>query len=474
MKKILSVLGIALLAGTLGANGQVNRERRCGAQQLHQQMIANDPSWLEKFKAQQNGIEEKAQQYLQSQEMNQLGKTTGISAVPVIFHIVVDTAQYLSMGGATGIAKRCDSQIVILNRDFNRQNPDSTLIPTGWKSLYGNAGIRFALARRTPAGICTPGYEIKIITSTGYSNINDAFPEAKVASTGLASWDVNKYYNVWCINFIGAAASLLGITQPKSFTTPGTVNETGVCILYNTLGKGGTGTGTFNPPYDKGRTLTHETGHFFEIWHPWGDDGGSCPTWSSTSGTCSSGIGQDDGISDTPPESDATYGAPAYTITGGTVSDCCQMNGVTNTQPIGIACLSYMDYTNDAAMYMFTKLQAAAMASTIIPTTSTYYSLTQNPSLLVCPGTLVETMETGSTLNVYPNPTSGLINVTVNASAEVLNEIAVLNVLGQEVTTVKGAARDNYTIDLSGMSKGLYSVRFTFATGTVTRKVVVQ
>ena len=478
MKKILFFVAGALLLGHSGAMGQTSQIKRCGAQQMHKQMIEQDPSWAQKFEEQKANLETDALNYLQMTADGSLHKTTTISAIPVIFHIVVDTTQYLSMGGATGIKKRCDSQIAILNRDFNRQNSDSTLIPSLWKPLYGNVGIHFALALRDPNGVCSPGYEVKIISSTGFSNINSAFPEAKTAGTGLPAWDVNKYFNVWCINFTGSASSLLGITLPKIYTSGSTVNQAGVCITYPTLGKGGTGTGTFMPPYNLGRTLTHETGHYFEIWHPWGDDGGKCSTYSSTatvnSITCVSGVGSDDGISDTPPESDAVYGTPTYSITGGTEYDCCKMNGSTNMQPMGIACLSYMDYTDDNAMYMFTTMQAATMASKVLVTGSTYYSLTQNPSLLICPTASVEQVSAGTSLNVYPNPTSGLVNVTVNSMAENLKEITVLNIMGQEVLTVKGQQKDNYILDLSGMSKGVYMVKFNFESGSVTRKVSVQ
>ena len=479
MKKNLLLLGSALLFCSSAMIAQTTQVRRCAAQQMHQAMIASDPAWAQKFESQRAALQSDAENYMQMVgDQGSAEKTTTISAIPVIFHIVVDTTQYNSLGGATGIAKRCDSQIAILNRDFNRQNSDSTLIPSGWKPLYGNAGIHFGLARRDPNGVCTPGYEIKIITATGFSNINSAFPEAKTAATGLPSWDVTKYYNVWCINFTGSASSLLGITLPKSSTSGSNINQEGVCILYNTLGKGGTGTGSYFAPYDKGRTLTHETGHFFEIWHPWGDDGGKCTTYSSTATvngiTCVGGMGSDDGLSDTPPESDAVYGAPTYNVTGGTEYDCCKMNGTTNMQPIGIACLSFMDYTDDAAMYLFTTMQAAAMASKVLVASGENYQLTQNPSLLVCPTAIVEQVSAGASLNVYPNPTAGLVNITVNSLAEDLKNITVLNILGQEVATVNGEKKDNYVIDLSGMSKGVYVLKFNFASGSVTRKVTLQ
>jgi len=490
MKKILLILGGATILSSSMTFGQTPTIKRCGVEQMHEYMISQDPSWAQRFADQKASLQAQADAYEAAKAMTGNEKTTTVSAIPVVFHIVLDSAQFLSMGGATGIAKRCDSQIAVLNRDFNKQNYDSTLIPTHWKSLYGNAGIHFGLALTSPTGVCTPGYEIKIITSSGFSNMNNAFPEAKTSATGLAAWDVTQYYNVWCINFTGSASSLLGITVPKSQTGLGGYpsNEEGVCILYSSLGctgpnsgvaPGGSsiiygtpaaGTGTYAgggwfQPYNLGRTLTHETGHFLEIWHTWGDDGGLCP-WSSGGG--------DDGLTDTPPESDAVYGNPAYTVTGGTYTDACKLNGTTNTQPNGIACLSYMDYTDDDAMHLFTPNQASTMAAQVLVSTGENYSLTQHPNLLTCPTAITTVMPTGSSLNIFPNPTSGMLNITVNSSVENVKSISVLNIMGQQIMTITGEPVDNYTIDMTSLSKGIYFVKCEFEGGSVTRKVVLQ
>ena len=483
MKRILLLLGVGILLHSALAAQALQHPQKCGMQQMHEAMIANNPAYAAKLAEQKASLQAAAESYLQSRLNASEERTTSVSAVPVIFHIIVDSAQFNGLGGTTGIIRRCDSQIAVLNHDFNKQNADSTAIPAGWKSLFGNTGISFGLARKDPSGNCSPGYEIKIITATGFSNINSAFPEAKAAGTGLAAWDVSKYYNVWCINFTGSASSLLGITVPKSTVTAGwaSASQEGVCILYKTLGSTGptgsaSGTGTWLPPYNLGRTLTHETGHFFEIWHTWGDDNGQCPTWSSTATvattglsasvgdngiTCSSGVGQDDGISDTPPESDAVYGNPSYTIAGGTTNDCCQMHGATDTQPIGIACLSYMDYTDDNAMHLFTPMQAAAMASGVVVSSGENYSLTQNPTLLIpctTTGVAPSPTELNSSLSIYPTPSNGEINISLNSASETLNSITVFNLVGHQVMTINGQNKDYYSIDLSPMTKGIYFV----------------
>ena len=521
MKKFLLVLGGALLLGNLQTQAQ-SRPDKCGMQHMHEAMIAKDPSWEQKFADQRASLQACADYHKQQMALHANERTTTtISAVPIIFHIIVDSAQFNALGGTIGITKRCDSQIAVLNRDFNMENPDSTYIPSGWKPYYGNTGIHFGLAHVDPSGNCSPGYEVKIISGTsltdaGYDVLGESTVMEKYASTGLAAWDVTKYYNVWCINYTGSSTSLLGLTQPKYGLSGTHVNEEGVDILYNTLGctaydgtipSGTGGAAGWFMPYNLGRTLTHETGHFFEIWHPWGDDNGKCSTWSSDSTvvgsglvsgedagiTCHSGTGQDDGITDTPPESDAVYGNPTYTIIGGTTNDCCEHHGSTNTQPIGIACLSYMDYTDDDAMHMFTVDQAAAMASMVLDppasghgadnkgTIGENYSLTQNPSLLVACGTTTVTAvaaapEVATNLNIFPNPTTGQVTITLNALAvEVLNQIIVIDLLGQEVMTINGQNKDFYTLDLSAMSKGIYFIKCNFSSGNnITKKILLQ
>ena len=498
MKRNVWILWLVIMMWQIQAIAQTQTHpRQCGLEQLQAAMIAKDATWADRFKAQKDGMQAIVDNYIAQKNSGALERTSAtISPVPIIFHIVVDSAQYNALGGMNGIGIRCDSQIAVLNRDYNRENPDSGDIPSSWKPLYGKPGIQFGLARTDPNGNCTPGYEVMIIPGSttydaGFSNIDSTFPEAKTAGTGLPAWDVTKYYNVWCINFTGGASNLLGLTVPLSFTGVGgwPVDWEGACILYNTLGCTAWdstslyGTGDWFVPFNLGRTLTHETGHMFEIWHPWGDDDGKCP-WNQTGTSCTPGIGSDDGLSDTPPQSNWTYNAPAYTIPGGTINDCCQMDTTANMQPKGIACLSFLDYTNDNAMHMFTTEQAAAMASMVLvpPDPNIVgatgkggymgenYSLTQHPELLVCNSSLPLNVQ----VSIYPNPSTGIVNISVAPSPATISQIVVTNILGQLVLNMKSLNDNFYSIDLSGMSAGIYFVRCNFVTGTVTRKILIQ
>ncbi len=445
-------------------------------------LLEMDPSWAQKLEAQRASLQGIADAY---KAKKAAGKTTlTASPVPVIFHILVTYAEYDSLGGTPGIARRVDSQIAVLNRDFNAQNSDSTLIPSGWKHLYGNPGIHFALAHTDPLGFGTPGFEIKIIPDNpgGFTSAAHNYSDAKHLSTGgFDSWNPMYYMNVWCLNFVDVPG-LLGLTVAQSFTTGSgggptyPANEEGICIYWETLGKRVSAsdyypaTGFSTDYFDQGRTLTHEAGHFFEIWHTWGDDGSySCP-WN--------GPHKDDGLADTPPEGGPKFYNYPYTIPGGTFYDTCRYDGAIDTQSIllGVACLDFMNYTDDVAMHMFTTDQAAVLSANI-SSTGEHYALTTSPNLLLWSvKTATSQLEINNNFNLAPNPTTGNITITFNPAIDELKDITVFNTLGQVVysNNALNPAKDCYSINLSTLSKGIYFVRCNFASASITRKILFQ
>lgn len=467
MKKSL-LFGAALVF--LGTS--LSAQRKCGIVNLQNQIIAEHPEFATQLAARTTNLQAESDQYYEQIKNNQAGKTTTTySPIPVVFHIIVSSAQLTQIGGNAGAAARAMSQITVLNNDYNRHNSDSTLIPSGWKSLFKSSGIKFGLAHTDPSGHSTPGYEIKV-TSTSFTqgSTGDYYNAKHTANGGLDAWDVTKYLNIWCI-FFSDNTGLLGITTPFSFTTPGggplPFNDMGFCVSYDAFGKRVSSSDHYagGGVYDAGRTSTHEMGHFFELRHTWGDDGGSCP-WSG---------GSDDGIADTPPESDMTFGNPTYTISGGTLYDGCKMNGSTNMQPIGFPCLDFMDYTDDVAMHMFTTGQVGVMDAQVLSTTGENFTLTQHPSLLNFP-TEVSSVEKENKLNIFPNPTDGTVNISFDDQADQLNQIIIVNTLGQTIQKMDGGSVKNgyLSVDLSGFSKGIYFVTCNFASGSITRKILLQ
>lgn len=230
-----------------------------------------------------------------------------VVTIPVVVHVVYYNAtQNIS-------DSRILSQIQVLNDDFRRLNADAANTPSAFQGVAADCEINFCLATQDPNGNATTGIQRRQTTVNGFST-ND---NVKFFSTGgLDAWDRNKYLNIWVCNLSGG---LLGYAQFPG----GPASTDGVVCDYAYFGTTGA-----TPPFDKGRTTTHEVGHWLNCYHIWGDDGTSC------SGT--------DQVSDTPNQADENYGCPTFP----TVS--CS-NG-----PNGDMFMNYMDYTDDACMNLFT------------------------------------------------------------------------------------------------------------------------
>ena len=464
MKNILSFSCAALFAlVALPSNAQ----RNCGTGILIHKLATQDPQMLRQLRSNQKQLVDQA---IRSEVYN--SKATAQSAIPVVFHFVVTPDQYTYLGGDTGIIRRVKSQLSVLNQDFNGTNADKASIPTAFKSLYANVGIQFGLARATSASTISAGIEVKKLTTnstTGF-DVNNSCAATKTSTTGLVAWDVDKYFNVWVCNISNgsSAGTILGVTTPPSFvggntgTHIYTSSEQGVVLSYGTVGSRDFAAQKFYTGIDKGRTLTHETGHFFELWHTWGDDDGHCPGDLDANKDT---LGYDDYIADTPPQADATY--CNFPHSGSTTGSSCPtfplLDACSNSGN-GIMFMNYMDYVNDAAMMMFTTQQAAVMRASLITES---YSLTQNSGLLG-----VNNVAT-SAFNVYPNPAADAIHIALDGSAKLLG-IDIVNIMGQSLSHTIASGVSNYTIPTASMPRGVYFVQCRFAEGTITKKIVLE
>jgi hypothetical protein len=375
--------------------------------------------------------------------------------VPVVFHVILSQIRINQLGGNNGILQRAMDQIAVLNEDYNRGNADSVNIPAPFKPLYRNVNISFGLAHRKPDGTTTSGVEIKATTLTGFSASNDLGKGPKYdTSGGLDAWNPDLYLNIWIVDI--SEGGILGYTIPPSFVNFGIPKvQTGVVLDYGAFGRRGGSIQYFTPgTNDKGRTATHEVGHFFELQHIFGENS-NCP-----------GSGDvDDGFADTPPQADHTYNS---TFPGNIPvfphADACTPS---------VMWMNYMDYVDDAYMYMFTQQQAAYMYSQVAPGGESQ-TLGMHPELFDWP-TAVTDMEIENSFNIFPNPTTGYIHLSFTNAKE-LQEINVINIMGQKVYSINtnNNPNENYDINLTGLSKVVYMVQCTFATGTITKKIVLQ
>ena len=175
--------------------------------------------------------------------------TSTVTVIPVVVHVVWNTtAQNISRAQIL-------SQIDVLNQDFAKLNTDTGTIPAVWRPLAVNTQIQFCLATRKANGDWTDGVERRQTSVTQYTT--GGVDSVKFfAFGGLDAWDYTQYLNIWVINF---ANNVLGITQ-MPLAGPGSTD--GVCIQYNAFGKGAFPLLT---KYNKGRTATHEVGHWLGL-----------------------------------------------------------------------------------------------------------------------------------------------------------------------------------------------------------------
>lgn len=295
---------------------------RCGTMDLLQKRFTERPALKLMFDQRELRLKEVIRQRVMS---GKTLKTTGAITIPVVFHVVLNKQSQVT-----------DAQILAqldtINKDYAGLNAGADKIPAHFRSLFGQSGIQFCLAQRTPQDAPSTGIVRYATNRTSFDYTNNLVKHAE--SGGADAWDTDKYLNIWICDLSGTT---LGYA---TFPDDGVKDEQGVAIDYASLPGGATS------GFNQGKTLTHELGHYFNLYHIWGDDQGSC------SGS--------DEVDDTPNQGNSTG-----TCRTGIVTDNC-----TQSSP-GIMYQNYMDYTPDACLLMFTKMQVARMEAAF----TTYRSL---------------------------------------------------------------------------------------------------
>lgn len=231
----------------------------------------------------------------------------GDICIQVVVHVIRNTAG--TLGNLT--TARINSQIARLNSDF------------AGAALAGatNTRIKFRLATVDPNGAATTG-----IT---YHNNDTWYNDGGSYWTSIA-WNTAKYLNL----YTNTAAGNLGYVPalPSSGTIVGTTADR-VVVYWEAFGDN-----PAFPPYQYGRSATHEVGHYLGLYHTFN---GGCGTTSC--------YATGDRICDTNAESTAHFGCAAQsTCTDG-------------ADPIN----NFMDYSDDPCMLRFTAEQAKRMRCTL-------------------------------------------------------------------------------------------------------------
>jgi hypothetical protein len=395
--------------------------QRCHAHEYDQIMTSRHPEALQTRQqifdnAEQNAVT----------ETNNL-RTRSVVVIPVVFHVVYkNSSENVS-------SQRILEQLQIMNEDFGGYNPDRVKVPAVWAGLVANTEIQFCLAKRDPNNNWTNGV-VRVSTTTQSFDLQS--DNVKSNSTGGDdTWDASRYLNIWVCDIYGP---ILGYAQ-----LPGLPAATdGVVIDYLYVGKTGA-----SAPFNRGRTATHELGHWLGLQHIWADDGGSCAS--------------SDGVSDTPNQADENYNCYAV---GQVLTDACSP-----TSP-GVMWMNYMDYTDDACMYMFTKGQKSVMWSTLNGVRSSL--LNSN----ACTPVGVAEYQQLSPVNIFPTVSSGRVTVDFGFLEKPEVDVQLFNALGQQVFTQRYAltSESRIELELEGFASGVYTVLFINGEARASRKLVIQ
>lgn len=351
------------------------------------------------------------------------GGDRAVITVPVVVHVVYSSSnQNIS-------DQQIQSQIDVLNQDYSRQNSDAGNTPSVFQSVAANCDIQFCLAVRDPNGNPTTGIE-RIQTNTTSWSTNDLVK--KSANGGADGWPKADYLNIWVCNLGGG---ILGYSSFPS-TNQSTAWKDGVVIGYKYFGN----MGTVQSPYDLGRTATHECGHWFGLYHIWGDDNGAC------SGS--------DNISDTPNQGSENYGCPVFPHIS-----C-------NNGPNGDMSCNYMDYTDDNCMNMFTAGQKTKMTS-VLNTTRSSIKLSQG-----CIAVGIKDVFSDGNISLFPNPANTFMQVVINNNSLQNINIKIYNMVGELISA--STINETTMLDVSSLSAGMYYITLSSEGYFASRKILIQ
>ncbi len=264
------------------------------------------------------------------QTISEKNEANEIVRIPVIFHVLHYGEE---IGDGTNLSnEQILAQFEQVNNDLRKKDGTS-----GYSDFGADIGIELALALYDEDGhsLSQPGINrINTIEAgfgtPGTAGFSDSFVNY-IIKPGT-QWNPKEYLNVWIADL---TSGVLGFAQfPEAsglegIEYEGTPETDGVVLYYKSVGStempNESATTIVYENYNRGRTFTHELGHWLGLRHIWGE--GGCDT--------------DDYCTDTPNTDGAHFGCPSN------ATSCGSPDMVEN----------YMDYTDDICMNTFTEEQ---------------------------------------------------------------------------------------------------------------------
>lgn len=427
MKKLLLAASLVLF----GMNLHAQQIKRCGSVEYLKNLDKKYPGFEQGVKSLQDYMNTIPQK-----------KTRGQVYIPVVVHIVYKNAtENLSDAYVT-------AQIDQLNKDYARLNSDTTNLRAEFKPIVGAANIRFVLQQIKRKQTSNADFPMEFDWLG-----NNAADDVKVsANGGDDAVSPNTTLNIWVCDISVTGGEILGYAYPP----PGLPNWgaganypsqalDGVVIDYIAFGGASKLPVGYSSFGCKGRTAVHEVGHYLGLRHIWGDDDGACQGQTDY---------EDDGISDTPIQADASPFNCNKTI-----NSCNQGTG-----DLKDMVENYMDYSSESCQNSFTKGQVSFMENVLA---------TIRTSIHMPTGIADPNPDFG--IQIFPNPASNNININLTSLEEKEASILISDATGKIVyKAVHNALNELISINTEHMQAGAYFVKIQTGSKNYNQTIIKQ
>ena len=367
-----------------------------------------------------------------------------VLTIPVVVHIVFNS-------DAENLADSVIfNQIATLNADYRRVNADADNLRDTFNTIVGDTFIEFQLATVDPDGNPTTGITRTNTDVTSFFSIalSPAEGVKQTAEGGIDAWDPSRYLNIWvCDMSLFETVFLLGYATPPSGlphwpegSTDGLAD--GVVIQYQAFGSNNpnplvAGGGAIDV---RGRTATHEVGHYLGLRHIWGD--GDCV--------------EQDGVDDTPNAVDQSGSCALAANT--CVDDILDLGDLPDMVE------NYMDYSPETCQNSFTLGQVAIMRGVL--EIQRFDLVNDNPAL-----GLKNNQVTVSSFDIYPNPAKNQVTLAFDPNGS-NRTVKVYTETGQLVW-IENLQDGASTLMLDLLQKGIYLVELSSDEAIETKRLIV-
>ena len=411
---------IALLLSQLG----FSQQKTCVTDAYMQQKMS-DPVAKQRYLDLQNKFEIELAK-IENQQNKSPTNTNATLLIPVAVHF---PSVATNSTDKTCLMQLAQTQIDVLNADFNATNSDAALWTPSVSALYpgtnvGNLNIKFVTATQNhPAGTGLANGQKAVTFGTNFLNNNSIDTQWKY------------YLNI----VVRASPNSLGNSpyggDPKFGES--------VVLNYDAFGTGAGCTGYVPSGFNGlGRTATHEVGHYFKLAHVFADNG-ICDAANT------------DNVADTP-QCIASGGVSCPVI--GSVAGC-----VAGEKSLT---MNYMNYTNDVCKFMFTAGQVTRMRA--------YYDTTLYNQF----ATNVLDSENFEFTNfkLYPNPNLGTFKISFTPENNVDIEIIVFDISGRNVynKSYQNTILFDQELQLDTIASGVYFINIQNGASKMVKKIIVE